>query len=141
MERISYVGVAGVMLAVLLWSGPSRAQAPGDATQQAAESWVAFVDGARYAESWQAASAPFRNAVPQQRWSDAVQAARAPLGPVRARAVKSRTATRTLPGAPDGDYVVFQFDTGFEKKAAAVETITVLREPDGQWRVAGYFVK
>jgi hypothetical protein len=46
-----------------------------------------------------------------------------------------------LPGAPDGSYVVFQFDTVFEQKAAAVETLTAGREPDGTWHVIGYFIR
>lgn len=79
--------------------------------------------------------------MPQQKWVEAAKTVRGPLGPVKSRAVKSSTATKTLPGAPDGEYVVLQFNAAFEKKAAALETITVLREPDGQWRVVGYFVR
>jgi hypothetical protein len=40
-------------------------------------------------------------------------------------------ALLTLPGAPDGEYVVFQFNTSFEQKSAAVETVTAIREKDG----------
>ena len=46
-----------------------------------------------------------------------------------------------LPGAPDGEYVVFQFSTAFEHKRAAVETVTPMMDADGQWRVSGYFVR
>jgi hypothetical protein len=49
--------------------------------------------------------------------------------------------TRTLPGAPDGDYVVIQYRTRFEHKAAAVETVPPMRDADGQWRVSGYFIR
>lgn len=133
--------VLRVALVLAVGLGPAYAQATNDAAQGAAESWVGLVDGAQYAESWQAAASFFRNAVPQQKWVEAAQTARSPLGPVKSRAVKSSTATKTLPGAPDGEYVVLQFNAAFEKKAAALETITVLREPDGQWRVVGYFVR
>jgi hypothetical protein len=117
------------------------AQGTDPAAQVAAESWVALIDEGQYASSWQAAAASFRNAVPQQKWAEAVSAARGPFGGLKARSIKSSTATKTLPGAPDGEYVVLQFNTSFEKKAAALETITVLRDPDGQWRVVGYFVR
>ena len=30
-----------------------------------------------------------------------------------------------LPGAPDGEYVVIQFETAFQNKARAVETVTL----------------
>jgi len=50
-------------------------------------------------------------------------------------------STTTLPGAPDGEYVVFQFNASFDQKAAAVETVTAIREKDGTWHVGGYFIK
>jgi len=122
--------------------GPSAAaQGDNPAAQVAAESWVALVDQGQYAASWQNAAASFRAAVPQEKWEQAVGAARGPFGGLKSRSLKSNTATRTLPGAPDGDYVVILFNTTFEKKAAATETITVAHDPDGQWRVIGYFVR
>jgi hypothetical protein len=50
-------------------------------------------------------------------------------------------APATLPGAPDGESVVIQYDTQFEHKAHAVETVVPMRERDGSWKVSGYFVK
>jgi len=47
----------------------------------------------------------------------------------------------SLPGAPDGDYVVIQFQTSFANKASAVETITPMRDRDGAYRVSGYFIR
>jgi hypothetical protein len=46
-----------------------------------------------------------------------------------------------LPGAPDGQYVVIQFETSFENKHNAVETVTPMLEPNGQWRVSGYYIR
>jgi hypothetical protein len=71
----------------------------------------------------------------------AAQIARDPLGALKARTLKRTTSTATLPGAPDGEYVVFQFNTSFERKQAALETVTTIREKDGTWRVGGYFIK
>src|SRR3990172_8443962 len=45
------------------------------------------------------------------------------------------------PGAPDGQYVVIQYETSFERKSSAIETITPIREKDGKWRVAGYYIR
>ena len=47
----------------------------------------------------------------------------------------------SLPGAPDGKYVVIQYDTVFENKSSAVETIIPMADPDGAWRVSGYFIR
>ena len=41
----------------------------------------------------------------------------------------------------DGKYVVIQYDTVFEHKASAVETVTPMPDPDGVWRVSGYFIR
>jgi hypothetical protein len=48
--------------------------------------------------------------------------------------------TKTLHGAPDGEYVVIKLESSFENKKAAKEMITPMLE-DGQWRVAGYYLK
>jgi hypothetical protein len=49
--------------------------------------------------------------------------------------------TTTLPGAPDGEYVVIQYQSSFGKKNLAVETVTPMLDQDGVWRVSGYFIR
>jgi hypothetical protein len=109
--------------------------------QRAATAWLALTDGGRYAESWDASAALFKGAMTKPNWESALKSARAPLGALKSRTLKSATFARSLPGAPDGQYVVIQFDTQFANKAAAVETVTPMREKDGSWRVSGYYVK
>lgn len=111
------------------------------AAQAAAEAWLAALDAADYGATWDAAAALFRNAVPRSGWEQAARATRGPLGTVQQRQAAGAQFTRTLPGAPDGEYVVIQYRTRFEHKAAAVETVTPMRDPDGQWRVSGYFIR
>ncbi len=53
----------------------------------------------------------------------------------------SKNYQTSLPGAPDGKYVVIQFKTSFENKKSATETITPMMDNDGKWRVSGYFIK
>ena len=66
---------------------------------------------------------------------------RDPLGTLKSRHLVSATATHSLPGAPDGDYVVVRYASSFANKAAAIETVTPVKESDGHWRVSGYFIK
>ena len=63
------------------------------------------------------------------------------MGAKLTRSLKTATVKHELPGVPDGDYVVIQFETRFEHKASAIETITPMKEKDGAWKVSGYFVK
>ncbi|MGD8439591.1 MAG: DUF4019 domain-containing protein, partial [Holophagae bacterium] len=83
----------------------------------------------------------FRNAVSQEQWAKAAEAVRQPLGKLASRELKSAEFTTTLPGAPDGEYVVIQFTSTFENKTSAVETVTPMKDPNGSWRVSGYFIK
>jgi hypothetical protein len=114
---------------------------PEELARQSSESWLAMVDSGKYAESWQEASSMFKSHVTQQQWQSMVGPVRGPLGKVLSRKLKSATYTKTLPGAPDGDYVVVQYETRFEHKQSAVETITPMLDKDGTWRVSGYYIK
>lgn len=109
--------------------------------QQAAESWLALTDSGKFAESWEQAGEIFRAAVAKDQWIRTVSAVRTPLGNLLSRRLKNVRYTTTLPGAPDGQYVVIQYDTVFERKKEAVETITPMLEKDGKWRVSGYYIK
>jgi hypothetical protein len=117
-----------------------------DATQKkdalaAAENWIAMIDKGEYAESWKEAAEYFKTAVSQNQWVNSLQAVRKPLGKLNSRRVKSGTYKTSLPGAPDGEYVVIQFTTSFENKKSAIETVTPMKDKDGKWRVSGYFIK
>ena len=105
------------------------------------KNWLALVDAGKYAESWQDASQLFKSHVSSKQWQGAAKATRIPLGKLQSRNVKSATDKKTLPGSPDGQYVVIQYDSSFESKQSAVETITETLEKDGQWRVACDFIK
>ncbi|MEW5853277.1 MAG: DUF4019 domain-containing protein [Myxococcota bacterium] len=109
--------------------------------QKAAEAWLAQVDGGSYGKSWEDAAPLFKGAVTREQWSQTVKAVRQPLGKVISRKLKSATYTRSVPGGPDGEYVIIQFDTVFANKKQAVETITPMRDKDGKWKVSGYFIK
>ena len=106
-----------------------------------AEAWITMVDEGRYADSWNQAAGYFKDAVKEEQWQKSLQAARKPLGKVISREVKTKSYHTSLPGAPDGEYVVIQFDTSFQNKKSAVETVTPIMDKDGHWRVSGYFIQ
>ena len=108
---------------------------------QAAEQWLALVDAGEYDRSWNTSAEYFKVAITGEKWNQTLAAFRGPLGRVLSRKPAKTTYTTTLPGAPDGKYVVVQFKTSFENKKSAVETVTPMLENDGQWRVSGYYIK
>jgi len=109
--------------------------------EKAARSWLALGDSGKYSASWSEAAQLFKEKVTLQQWESALQSVRTPLGKVDSRKLKNTHYTKTLPGAPDGEYVVIQYETRFEKKKSALETITPMKDKDGQWRVSGYYIK
>lgn len=106
-----------------------------------AEAWLDLVDGGKYADSWKQASEYFKNAVKLAQWEQSLVALRKPLGKIISRKLSSKNYMTSLPGAPDGEYVVIQFETSFQNKKSAVETVTPMKEKDGRWRVSGYYIK
>ncbi len=137
MRSLSCACVLGALLAASSWA----ADKPEDAAQAAADSWLKAVDNGNYEASWDQAAKLFKGAVTKNQWKQAAAGVRDPLGRLVSRKLKSRDYTEKSPGAPDGKYVVIQFDTVFEKKAAAVETVTPMLDPDGAWRVSGYYIR
>ncbi len=140
--------VRGLLALSFLLAASQARPAPAEGTVgkkgaavAAAKAWLALVDEGRYAESWDSAAELFQGAVPKGQWVQQLGGARAPLGKVLARTLASAAYRTSVPGAPDGEYVVIQFETSFSNKKAAVETVTPMLERNGSWRVSGYFVR
>ena len=140
MKRIVVVGAVIIIVLLSGISWATNAEKENEAVT-AAEKWLALVDAGKYSESWREAAAYFRSAVKQDQWEQSLQSVRMPLGKVISRQLKIKAYQTTLPGAPDGQYVVIQFETSFQNKRSAIETVTPMLDKDGQWRVSGYYIK
>jgi hypothetical protein len=138
-RRIAFLVVVSLILSVVIVNAASLEK--NKEAVSSAEKWLRMIDEEKYAESWKDAAELFRNAVSQQQWEQSLQAVRKPLGKLLKRTIKSKTYMTSLPGAPDGEYVVIEFATSFERKKAAVETVTPMMDKDGKWRVSGYYIK
>jgi uncharacterized protein DUF4019 len=119
------------------------APAPGSTDQLGiattlAQQWIALVDEGKYPESWTAAGKLFQANMPQEKWSQVLTGARKPFGKVVSREVAGREIKTDVPGAPPGQYALVGFNTNFEHKPDMTETVTLILEEDGQWRVVGY---
>lgn len=150
------IGGASIMLAtiaaILLAQGspavtgsdprPPVALAPtvASATEKSARAWLALVDAGKWDQSWDAASTMFKSQVTAAKWASMIEPVRKPLGTLATRSLKGAKQTNTLPGAPDGDYVMMQFTTAFSAQSSTTETIVLVRE-GSDWKVAGYFIR
>ena len=138
-SRIVRFVAVGLMLGAV--TGTAEQSEKEKVAVSASEKWIGLVDEGKYSESWKEAAEYFKNAVKPEQWAESMQTIRKPLGKLVARKVKNTSCKTSLPGAPDGQYIVIQFETSFENKKSAVETVTPMMERDGKWRVSGYFIR
>lgn len=117
-----------------------RAEAAKEATA-AAEQWLDLVDEGKFNGSWLEASTYFRNVTTKQQWKQQVSVWRTALGSVVNRKLRTEQYLTTMPGAPDGEYVMIQFDTTFTHKKSAVEIVVPMMDADGKWRVSEYSIR
>lgn len=117
-----------------------RAEAARQATA-AAEQWLAMVDAGKFNGSWLEASTYFRNSTTKLQWKQQVSLWRSALGSVVSRKLRTVQYLTTMPGAPDGEYVMIQFDTSFTHKKSAVEIVVPMMDADGKWRVSEYSIR
>ena len=130
-----------VLIILLSWIPALANETEEKKAVEVSNNWLILIDGSGYAESWKTAAAFFKNAISKEQWEQSLNIVRKPLGKAIKRSIKSKQYTTSLPGAPDGEYVVIQFKASFENKKSAVETITPMLDKDGKWRVSGYFMK
>lgn len=126
----------------LCFAGQAAAQDPrASLVQETARAWLADTDRGDAAQSWKNAGKRFREAITVDRWAESLKQVRPPLGALSQRGLLATQFRRSIPGAADGDYAIVVFRTTFAKKMDARETLTLEREPDGVWRVIGYFIR
>lgn len=110
------------------------------AAESAARAWIALVDQAQWGETWDAAGSMFKAQVTRAEWAKTIESVRAPLGAASARVLQSATRSKSLPGAPDGDYEIVQFHTRYANRPESAETV-VLAHEGARWTVVGYFIR
>jgi hypothetical protein len=103
--------------------------------------WLDLIDRGKFDESWMAAAVVLQETITQKEWSADLAARQPKLGRTIMRERKTETYSKTLRGAPTGDYVIVTYLTKFEKTPLVEETLAVAKDVIGQWHVAGYDIK
>lgn len=112
-----------------------------DSALKASKAWLDLIDSGKYDASWEEAAMYFKNTVKKEEWISTIKTVRDPFGKLLNRTLKSKQSVTSMPGAPDGDYVIMQYDSSFENKKSAVETVVPMLDNDGKWRVSGYYIR
>jgi Protein of unknown function (DUF4019) len=104
-----------------------------------ANKWLSVVDASSYGEAFAMLPARIRaggDAV-EKYWVGYLRAKRAPLGRALSRKLAKAWFSRTLPGSPDGYYEFFHYNTSFQRKTQAAESVVLTKE-SGHWQVSSY---
>ena len=119
---------------------PSNPQAETAATEAALD-WLHLVDTQQYEQTWTTGSDLFQAVVKKEEWMRRMKAIRKPMGALISREKESSAYQTSMPGIPDGEYVIVRFKTSFQNKKSAMETVTMMLTEKGGWRTAGYHIK
>jgi hypothetical protein len=141
MKGLTRIAAAALVMAATL-AHPQQEPEEVDVrpATRAADAWLELVDAGRYGASWDAAAATFQDAIERVKWETTVDDVRGKLGLVAKRKLRAARHARSLPNSPEGEYVVIENVTNFENRPLSTETVTLMKQKDGSWKVAGYFI-
>ena len=100
--------------------------------------WLNLLDQFQFDASWSDAGSLFQDVITQEQWVAAMRTIRRPLGYVKTRKISDTRAANHLPYGTRGNFVILTYDTGFSRRAAGQERVTLMSESYGQWRVVSY---
>lgn len=146
---IAAVSTSGEVASSAGTSGQAAPEAASTASTNAkdaesfsiAQAFLAEVDAGDWAGSWTAAGGFIQSQVDVESWTATVQPVREPLGKVKSRSLAKVDKTRSLPGAPEGEYEVLQFSTEFEGSGLVKTETVIMIRTDDRFDVAGFFIR
>lgn len=107
----------------------------------AADAWLARLDAGELEASWREGASLFRQTVTPEQWAEAQGRIVSVLGGPLERWLRDSEHLTSVPDGPDGHYVLLRYETRFERREEALETVVTILDTDGRWRVGGYFVQ
>ena len=105
----------------------------------AADNSLTLLDQDDYSGAWDASAKIFKDAVAREAWISQMEGVRKKFGKARTRTRTNAILQKDPTNHPPGEYIMINFDTGFEQDEAT-ETLVLYKEEE-QWLLAGYFTK
>ena len=142
-----HVLLAVTALVIIFYPSISRKpdQQRVEASTIAATHFLELLDTEKYDQSWDACASYLKNDISKEEWIKRLSAVRSVSGKLLERKQESYTYTKDSEEAkaniPQGEYMVYYFDSQFQNKDHLTETLTIMLEKDNNWRVAGYFIE
>lgn len=130
--------LCAVLVLALYGVGIVLADTLEETAQRAADSWLLLWDANRYDDSYDELASSTKRDVSRAQWLDYWTATRKPLGRMKSRQPLPAKFFKSLPNLPDHEGAMLQYQSSFESKPSVLETLGMVREKDGTWRVANY---
>ena len=111
------------------------------AAESVCRKWLQLVDRGDYARSYQFAAGHFKYVLTKEQYAATLREGRESFGGLVGRERISALYKTDPPRAPKGEYVIIHFKVSFESGETTLERVSVIKEKDNTWKVAGYHIK
>ena len=129
-----------VVLLFMFWIvGCAKSLELTEEIRSAANESLTLLDQDNYLGAWESSASIFREAVSSDAWTIQMEIVRRKFGKANTRRRTGAIAQKDPSNHPPGEYIMLNFDTGFEKDDAT-ETLVLFKE-ENEWKLAGYFTK
>ena len=127
------------LLSILFFAGCGETVQLTPEVRKAADKYLTFLDRDEYQAVWLSSASIFKEVVSADAWREQMKASREKLGKAKTRNQRDAISQINPSNHPPGEYILINFDTGFERDEA-VETLILYKE-EVDWLLAGYFIK
>jgi len=117
--------------------GPLKEQS---AVAEQVQKVILLLDSGEVGASWEASAPPLKGSTSKLAYVAGIKAMRGAVGDVVSRKLQGIGFMTNMPGAPPGQYAGAFLETTFSR-AASVEEKLVFYKFQGNWQLAGYFLK
>ncbi len=108
-----------------------------DNSDRYALEWLAVVDKGDFGNAYDMTTKALQFTMPRNEWVPMMKAMKGSKGEVTERKVIDIRTAKDPKGAPQGDYMIFIYETTFSNGKKATEILS-LQEYNGVWRVYSY---
>ncbi len=143
-----YLAICALLLAAGIFSGCCKTDKVNlpkgvdvKAVRETGAGWLEKLDKGWYNQCYDESSSYLKTQITIDNWMNNMNSFRKPLGPASKRKELNMFFETELPNSPQGEYVIIQYGTVILEKQAIIETLALMKEADGSWKISGYFIK
>lgn len=130
-----------IMAILLLVAGQVSATSLQPANYGAqAIAYLELLDQSNFQDAWSEMSPLYCAMNVQTQWQQRISAIRQAYGPIKSRELRRTSYRTSFRNAPDGEYIIMQFDSAFEYKFKGIETVVLQCTPSKSCTVIDYVI-